>query len=700
MKMTHVAEIDPMPLPVEPPVAAPEVRVLLASGNAHKLAEFQALCAPLDVTVLGPHEWQAESGKTLPDVAETENTFLGNALLKAASAARATGLTVLADDSGLSVVALQGAPGVHSARYAGAAATDADNRALLLKNLANVPEGKRQAAFHCVLVLCGPLAEGAGCGRTADGLAWRAFDGQVDGEILLTEVGTGGFGYDCLFQHAGLNATFAEADPLAKNALSHRGRAFAKLQTYLMALPAQASKGRPMYLRPAGMQALAHAIDGVLGRHLRHADAALEQALGDRPELGAKERAAIAELHWHTLRRLSFLHLARLAMRGTDVPSRAPDPRTLLRNEAPLLACLAMCDVDPSGQQRDHSTKASGDSALSELCKRNPGFAANLPESLERLDAALRSATWALSKLPPDDREAMELGANPVLWRTMKQELGEPHARLALQYLNQRGPLTVRANPMRASRLAVAQELEEAGIKTVPLADLPNALMCLQAGRLTRLQLFEDGGFEVQDEGSQRITAAANVKPGDLVLDWCAGAGGKSLGLAAALAGKGRLIALDTHRQRLDECERRLRRAGVPNAETRWLQGAKPPKALPEGDVVLVDAPCTSTGALRRNPELRWAIDETWLGRFPEQQLSILRRASEHVKPGGRLVYATCSLLKRENESIVETFLASSPQFQKLSETRVGPASGDYLATMPLAPIGPDGFYFCVLTRA
>ena len=633
-------------------------------------------------------------------MAETAETFLGNALLKATAAARITGGNVLADDSGLSVAALNGAPGVHSARYAGPKATDAKNRALLLKNLAKVPEGQRQAAFHCVLVLAGPLAEGTGCGRTEDGIAWRAFDGQVDGEILLAEVGEGGFGYDALFHHVGLNATFASADPQAKNALSHRGRAFAKLSNYLMALPLQATRGRPMYLRPAGMQALAHAIDGVLGRHLRHADAALEQALGDRPELGAKERAAIAELHWHTLRRLSFLHLARLAMRGTDVPSRAPDPRTLLRNEAPLLACLAMCDVDPAGLPRDHSTKSSGDSALSELCKRNPGFAANLPESLERLDAALRSATWAMSKLPPDDRDAMELGVNPTLWKTVKQELGEATARLALQYLNSRGPLTVRANPLRASLLAVTQELDEAGIKTVPIADLPNALLCLQAGRLTRLQLFEDGGFEVQDEGSQRITAAANVQPGDLVLDWCAGAGGKALGMAAALGGKGRLIALDTHRQRLDECERRLRRAGVPNAETRWLQGAKPPKALPEADVVLVDAPCTSTGALRRNPELRWAIDENWLGRFPEQQLSILRRASEHLKPGGRLVYATCSLLKRENESIVETFLAASPHFRKVSETRVGPASADYLATRPLASMGPDGFYFCVLTRA
>ncbi len=696
--MTDLPQIDEVATGAPGETAC--TQIVLASGNAHKLAEFQALCAPLQIDVVGPSGWSAQGGQALPEVAETADSFLGNALLKAASGARATAGNVLADDSGLCVAALHGAPGVHSARYAGEAATDANNRALLLKNLADVPDGQRQAAFHCVLVLCGPLAEGPGCGRTDDGIAWRAFDGQVDGEILREEVGEGGFGYDALFHHLGLAATFAQAAPAAKNALSHRGLAFAKLRTYLLALPTQAARGRPMYLRPAGMQALAHAIDGVLGRHLRHADAALEQALGDRPELGAKERAAVAELHWHTLRRLSFLHLARLAMRGTDVPSRAPDPRTLTRQEAPLLACLALADVDPSGLPRDHSTKSSGDSALSELCKRNPGFAQNLPETLERLDAALRSATWAMSKLPPDDRDAMELGVNPTLWKTVKQELGEPTARAALQYLNQRGPLAVRANPLRASLLAVTQELDEAGIKTVPIADLPNALLCLQAGRLTRLQLFEDGGFEVQDEGSQRITAATQVQPGDLVLDWCAGAGGKSLGMAAALAGKGRLIALDTHRQRLDECERRLRRAGVLNAETRWLQGAKPPKALPAGDVVLVDAPCTSTGALRRNPELRWAIDETWLGRFPEQQLSILRRASEHVKPGGRLVYATCSLLKRENESIVDTFLASSPLFRRVSEARVGPASADYLATKPLAPIGPDGFYFCVLTRA
>ena len=675
-----------------------DARLLLASGNQHKLIEFREMCAPLGLDVIGPAQWVAEGGAPLPDVDETETTFLGNALLKAASAHRATGLNVLADDSGLAVDALGGAPGVKSARYAGPQATDAENRALLLNNLGDVPAGKRQAAFHCVLVLCGPLAEGPGCGRTDDGLPWRAFAGKVEGEILTAEVGDGGFGYDALFAHAGLGQTFAQAAATEKHAVSHRGRAFARLQLYLGALPAQLGRGRPMYLKPAGMQALAQAIDGVLGRHLRHADAALEQALGDRPELGGKERAAIADMHWHTLRRLSFLHLARLAMRGTDVPSRAPDPRSLMRTEAPLLACLALADVDPAGLPRDHLRKGVHESALSALCERNPGFVDRLPDTLERLDAALRSATWALSKLPEADRVAMELGVNPTLWLALKADMGEASARLALGYLNNRGPLVVRANPLRAAPAAVVHALDTLGVQTLPVPELTGALLCLQSGRLTRLPLFESGGFEVQDEGSQHITRAVGAAPGMTIIDWCAGAGGKSLGLAGALAGKGRLIALDTHRQRLDECDRRLRRAGVHNAETRWLQGGKA-HGLPMADAVLVDAPCTSTGALRRNPELRWQIDEAWLGRFPEQQLTILRRASEHVRPGGRVVYATCSLLKRENESVVATFLASSPQFRKVSETRVGPANAAFLDTHPLAPIGPDGFYFCVLER-
>lgn len=670
-------------------------QVILASGNAHKLAEFQAMSAGLNLQIMAP----ADLPSPLPEVEETAETFVGNALLKAASAHRATGLNALADDSGLSVQALAGAPGVRSARYAGPKATDAKNRTLLLKNLATVSPGERQAAFHCALVLCGPLAEGPGCGRTEDGLPWRAFLGQVDGEILLEESGKGGFGYDSLFFHRGLGQTFAQAEGDAKNALSHRGVALAKLKFYLGALSQQAARGRPLYLKPVGMQALAHAIDGVIGRHLRHADSALEAALQDRPELGAKERSAIAELHWHMLRRLSFLHLARLAARGTDVPSRAPDPRLLTRQEAPLFACLALSDLDPAGQPRDHSRKSAGESALSELCKRNPGFVDKLPERPERLDAALRSATWALSKLSPEDRNAVELGVNPTLWRAFRQDMGEETAVLALRYLNQRGPLTVRTNPLRATPEAVAQELETLGVQTLPLGDLPGALLCLQSGRLTRTGLYEAGGFEVQDEGSQRITVAVNAQPGETIIDWCAGAGGKALGLGAALQGKGRLIALDSHRVRLDECERRLRRAGIGNAETRWLQGGKAPSGLPLADAVLVDAPCTSTGALRRNPELRWSIDESWLARFPEQQLTILRRAAEHVRPGGRLVYATCSLLRRENEAVVETFLASSPQFQRLRETRVGPANSAYLHTHPLAPIGPDGFYFAELHR-
>lgn len=674
-------------------------RLLLASSNLHKLAEFREMCAPLGLDVVGPADWLAEGGAALPDVEETADSFLGNALLKAASAHRATGLDVLADDSGLSVNALGGAPGVKSARYAGAKATDAKNRALLLKNLKDVADRQRGAAFHCVLVLCGPLADGPGCGRTEDGLPWRAFAGRVDGEILREEVGSGGFGYDALFAHAGLGQTFAEAKAGEKHAVSHRGRAFARLQVYLKALPAQVGRGKPMYLKPAGMEALAHAIDGVLGRHLRHADAALEQALGDRPELGGKERAAVADLHWHTLRRLSFLHLARLAMRGTDIPSRAPDPRSLMRTEAPMLACLALADVDPAGLPRDHTKKGAHASALSELCTRNPGFADRLPDTLERFDAALRSATWAMAKLPESDRVAMELGVNATLWQALRADMGEDVARLAVAYLNNRGPLVVRANSLRATPAVVAGALETLGVQTVALPELTGALLCLQSGRLTRLPLFESGGFEVQDEGSQHITAAVGAQPGMTVIDWCAGAGGKSLGIGAALAGKGRLIALDTHRLRLDECDRRLRRAGIHNAETRWMQGGKA-SGLPQADAVLVDAPCTSTGALRRNPELRWQMDDAWLGRFPEQQLTILRRASENVRPGGRLVYATCSLLKRENESVVETFLASNPQFRSVSQTRMGPANSAFLQTHPLAPVGPDGFFVCVLVRA
>ncbi len=671
--------------------------LVLATTNAHKLAEFSQLCQPLGLVISGAAAYAHSHGIVLADVAETAETFIENALLKAAATHRATGQNAVADDSGLSVALLGGAPGVRSARYAGENADDAANRALLLRNMAAATD--RRAAFHCALVICGPLAAGVGCGFTDDGLPWRAWVGRVDGEILAAERGDGGFGYDALFYCPALQCTFAEASLAQKNGLSHRGRAFGQFAAWLALHNAQTSERKPLFLRASGLSALAHAIEASLSKGLRYADSALEMALAQQPNLGSKERAAIAGLHWHALRRLNTLQLSALALRGGQQPTTAPDPRHCDKKQAALLAALTLADVDDAGQPRDSLKKPPVASALDGLCTRSVGMDARLPQTRDRLHMALRTATYASKTLADVDRQALHFGYHPDFIRACTDQLGLVHAELALSYMNQRGPLTVRVNTLKSDVNAVQSALIAAGVATVEWVDLPTALLCLDSARLTQTQAFLDGWFEIQDEGSQRIVAAVAAQPGEIVLDWCAGAGGKTLALAADMQQKGRLIALDTHQKRLTECQRRLTRAGAIFATTQLLEQGRS-KKLPKADAVLVDAPCSSSGALRRNPELRWHLDNDWLRRFPAQQLTILTDAACHVVQGGRLIYATCSLMRAENEDVVRQFLQLHGDFILLGEQRFGPASTDFVALHGLAQMGPDGFYCAVLRRA
>jgi 16S rRNA (cytosine967-C5)-methyltransferase len=651
------------------------MRLLLASTNAHKLVELRELCAGLSVGLAAATD--------LPEVVEDADTFLGNALKKAASAARATGETCLADDSGLCVAALDGAPGVWSARFSGPGATDASNRQLLLERMAGATD--RRAWFRCVLVVCGPHAEGPGCGRTDDGLAWRAFEGRTDGRILEAERGEGGFGYDALFHHDALGLTFAEATPAQKHAVSHRGQAFLQLRTWLAARLLAGDLERNLYLRATGVQALADAWRRAIDQRLRHADQALEQALGLYPNLGGKERAAVAHLFFHGLRRAGVLQLAVMATYGQAAPDQSPDPRTLRPSDAALLACLTLADVDPMGLLRD--PRRGGTSALAALVGRAPNW--RPPLSPHDADKALRAAGHVLATLP--EAPALLAGVTADFLAALGQQWQAASVACALDYLSHQGPLTVRAN-----RLLTTREDLEIGVPTVPLAKAPDALVCLESARLTKLLAFHQGAFEVQDEGSQRIVALLDPRPDETVLDWCAGAGGKTLAIAAAMANCGVVWALDNNARRLQECQRRLTRAGVTCARVQAHDRQSPP---PLADAVLVDAPCTSTGALRRSPELRWHIDGDWLGRFPAQQAVILAQAARHVRPGGRLVYATCSLMHAENEAVVASFLQAHTDFRLEREERIGPADPDWLALHPLPAVGPDGFYAAKLVR-
>ena len=678
----------------------PPITLLFATGNSHKLRELHELCAPVGIEVRSGAEWRDAKNGRLPHVDEDAPDFVGNALLKAASACRATGLSVLADDSGLMVDALDGAPGVRSARFAGEPSDDQRNIEKLVAALDGLPQAERGAHFVCALVLCGPAAEGPGCGYTTDGLPWRAFRGEAYGHILADLRGTSGFGYDPVFMSPDLGRTFGEASPGAKHRVSHRGRAFALLMNSLLASRDAASRGQiPLFIRPQGLEALIDSLAGTFERDLRYAGKALASTFAERTHLGSKERSALSALHWYALRNLSRLQMAALAMTGGAV-DQAPDPRLLRPTDAGLIACLTLADVDSHGQTLTHKDPGE-QSALDELLGRRKDLAERLPAPRRQLGKALRATRAAIGRLPQDAAEAVVAGVHPDFLAALRDGLGAPHTALALDYLGRRGPPTLRVNNQRSTMRDVATEVLHHGVRTLTPPDLPNALICLGSARLTSTPLFHEGGFELQDAGSQRLAQQVDAQPGHRVADWCAGAGGKSLALAAAMGGEGEIVALDVHSKRLGECKRRARRAGL---EQLVRPRAHHDNAAHDNDLglfdrVLVDAPCSSSGALRRTPELRWHLDQAWLERFPAQQLVIALRAAKRVKPGGRLVYATCSLLPLENEGVRAQLQVALPGWSLRSETRIGPADLAYLSQHPVSKIGPDGFYCAVFER-
>ena len=223
------------------------------------------------------------------------------------------------------------------------------------------------------------------------------------------------------------------------------------------------------------------------------------------------------------------------------------------------------------------------------------------------------------------------------------------------------------------------------------------------------LAAFNQGLVEVQDESSQIAALLADARPGMRVVDFCAGAGGKTLALAAGMANRGKLVACEVSPRRLERSARRLRRAGVDNVERRALTGERDKwvKRHAGGfDRVFVDVPCLGTGTWRRNPDAKWRMRPEDLVELVERQQQILRSAARLVRPGGRLIYATCSLLREEDEAQAEAFLAADPDFSLLPVSRAwgetiggaSPGGEQYLRLTP-ARHGTDGFFVAIFER-
>jgi 16S rRNA (cytosine967-C5)-methyltransferase len=275
--------------------------------------------------------------------------------------------------------------------------------------------------------------------------------------------------------------------------------------------------------------------------------------------------------------------------------------------------------------------------------------------------------------------------------------------------LNAAAPIDLRVNLLKTDRTTACHALAAEGVVAEPTPWSPIGLRLVRRVPLGGLAAVKQGLVEVQDEGSQTAALLVDARPGMRVVDFCAGAGGKTLALAAQMANRGKLVACDVSARRLEGATRRLRRAGVDNVERRALTSERDKwvkRHAGSFDRVLVDAPCLGTGTWRRNPGDKWRVTQQDLADLVVRQRKILSSSARLVRPGGRLIYATCSLLHEENEAQAEAFLATEPELsvvpaaQVWRETIGGPAPGGekYLRLTP-AQHGTDGFFIAIFER-
>jgi 16S rRNA (cytosine967-C5)-methyltransferase len=417
---------------------------------------------------------------------------------------------------------------------------------------------------------------------------------------------------------------------------------------------------------PALLAAVVQAATHVLTLE-RPADRALSQFLREHAALGQRDRAFIAETVYALLRRKRLIeHLA---------PQSGP--------RALVLAALVLV----RGMNLRELERAAKPKELEQLASLKAVDLASLPLAV-RCDFP----DWALAALRPrfDDRSLLAL----------------------CESLNRPAPLDLRVNLLVQDRDAVLAALRASGIegKTTPWS--PAGIRLGGHPALAKHALFVAGAIEVQDEGSQLLAWLVAPKRGEMVVDFCAGAGGKTLALGALMRSTGRLYAFDVSEPRLAELKPRLARSGLANVHPQRIASENDPRVkrlAGKIDRVLVDAPCSGLGTVRRNPDLKWRQQPEDVTRMAREQLAILAASARLPKPGGRLVYATCSLLEEENEAVVSQFLAAHPQYvlrdahdvlaaAGIEVLRAPGASDNFLRLLPHVH-GTDGFFAALLER-
>ncbi len=392
------------------------------------------------------------------------------------------------------------------------------------------------------------------------------------------------------------------------------------------------------------------------------ADVSLSRYFREHPRLGGRERGAIAEAVY-----------------------------SLLRNR---LVLMQFVDSGVGPQMRRVALLALAEAVGAESI-------AGLSE--QESDWLMRVMAIDRASLPP----AVRSNFPDWIRERFLAQYGDEAAGQLMDALNRPAPLDLRVNVLKCSLEQAEAALVEANIDVERTRFAPLGLRLSKKPALQNLSLFKDGGIEVQDEGSQLLAQLLGAKRGEMVVDFCAGAGGKTLAIGAAMRNTGRLYAFDVSEKRLAKLKPRLARSGLSNVHPVVIaheNDAKVKRLAGKIDRVLVDAPCSGLGTLRRNPDMKWRQQATDVAELNAKQASILAGAVRLVKVGGRLVYATCSLLAEENEQIVEAFLAAHPEFvlvpanEVLTSQKITLDTGKYLQLRPDLH-QTDGFFAAILER-
>lgn len=395
-------------------------------------------------------------------------------------------------------------------------------------------------------------------------------------------------------------------------------------------------------------------------------DALLSRFFRMHAALGQRDRSLIAEAVFFALRRYATLGWV---MQPAH-PARAPR----------LAALITLA--------RQHGLDAIDERALR-------GDASAVKQALQ-IDLA-QAPTSVQAELPH--------------WLFVELERQYEDAGPLVQALQESAPLDLRVNAIKATRAEVLEELVAHHVGAAPTRYCPDAIRLSSKPALTQWPAYREGRIEVQDEGSQLIARLLQPRRGQMVVDFCAGAGGKTLAIGALMRSTGRLYAFDVNEKRLAGLGPRLKRSGLSNVHPvviRSESDIRVKRLNGKCDRVLVDAPCSGSGTLRRNPDLKWRFSETELARVNDLQRSVLRAAARLVKPGGRLVYATCSLLARENQQVVDEFLAEHPDYELIpAATVLREQSIDVEQAARFAPYfvmlphvhGTDGFFAATFER-